>query len=292
MGWAGWRPIANNKIIVASVHEPPNKHHLFARDTSDNYYHWGDEDYLPDDDRGWVPFGGVFVAPHRTANMLSAASWGQGRIDVVSIASDPRGALHPIHRFRENFPFGEWTEWKDLGGPGTFDECPAVTSERPGQLNLFATSSGLLPIKVIHRWYVNGQWSGGDVIDSSGVQRFAACSWGAGRQDIFGVGPVQNNVVHKWYENGWSQFESLGGWTDVPPAVSTWPGRVDVFISGGDRSIYHKIFLNGGWSPEWTPLGGVVHDDHPWVAASGGNGGPLRVYHTGTDLRIYGNWWM
>ncbi|UKD57757.1 hypothetical protein L3Q65_13840 [Amycolatopsis sp. FU40] len=291
MGWSGWHPIAENKIIYVSVHELPNKQHLFARDVGGAYYHWGDWNSPAMDPSSWTPFGISFVAADWAAPAIAAASWDQGRLDVISIEDHGHGQF-PTHRFRFNFPFGEWTEWQNIGGQPTTIAMPAVTAERPGQLNLFTVQYGPVPKKVIHRWYVNDRWSGGDVLDSSNVDSISACSWGPGRQDVFAIGPVQNNVVHMRYENGWSGWESLGGWSDLPPAVATWPGRIDVFITGGDRHIYHKVFADGRWSPDWEPLGGVVHERYQHLAASAGNGGPLRVYHTGTDLKIYENWLM
>ena len=289
MLWAGWRPIATDKIILASAHEPPNKHHLFALDANNVAYHWGD--WIGDsmDPASWQEF------PRGGASNLDfgigVACWDQGRIDVVSLGSAGFGT-HPFHQFRANFTGGNWTGWTDIGGsPDLYLTSPALTSERPGQLNLFLSHVRGLGSDVIHRWYVNDRWSGGEIIDSSDVSSLAACSWGVGRQDLFGTGP-QHDVVHKWYSGGWSGWESLGGYTTHRPAVSTWPGRIDVFMTGADRHIYHKVFVDGHWSPGWKSLGGVVHESHQNLAASGGNGGPLRVYHTGTDLRIYENWLM
>lgn len=291
MGWSGWRAIAQNKIIYVSVHERPNRHHLFARDVGGAYHHWGDWNTPTSDPGGWRQFSTSFVEADWARPAIAAVSWDQGRLDVISIVDQP-GRRLPTHRSRFNFPAGEWSRWEDIGGQATDLSMPAVTSERPGQLNLFTSQAGPLPKKIIHRWYVNGRWNSGEVLDSSNVDRISACSWGPGRQDVFAIGPGQNNIVHKRHENGWSGWENLGGYSGVPPAVATWPGNIYVFISGGDRHIYHKVFTNGRWNADWLPLGGIVHERYPYLAASAGNGGPLRVYHTGTDLQIYENWLM
>jgi hypothetical protein len=76
MPWSGWRKIANNYRILASVHEPPRYLHLFAANRTGNVFHRGDWA----DDR-WVQFG----APHGWSWGFSAASWGTGRIDVVTM---------------------------------------------------------------------------------------------------------------------------------------------------------------------------------------------------------------
>ena len=46
---------------------------------------------------------------------------------------------------------------------------------------------------------------------------------------------------HKWYENGWSGWESLGGvLVSAPAAVSWGPNRIDCFAAGTDSALWHK----------------------------------------------------
>src|SRR5947209_5658029 len=73
----------------------------------------------------------------------------------------------------------------------------------------------------------------------------AVSSWAAGRLDVFGVG-LDNAMWHKFYEGGWSDWESLGGGlTSDPSAVSWGPGRVDFFARGQDNAMWHKFYDRG-----------------------------------------------
>src|SRR3712207_8302129 len=42
------------------------------------------------------------------------------------------------------------------------------------------------------------------------------CSWASGRLDVFGRGQ-DNALWHKWFDNGWSDWESLGGGLSSEP---------------------------------------------------------------------------
>ena len=280
MGWSGWSKIADNKIILAAANEVPNKLHLFADDNNGRIVHQGD---TVDDE--WLDF-----CPSSDVDGLGVTCWDQGRIDVVTI--DLSGfAAQPKHCFRFNFPFGDWTSWQLLGGPPLYVSNPAITAERPGQLNMFAMG---VDNSIVHRWYLNNEWTGGpESLGGVGapIAGPAACSWGPGRQDVFYV-RAGGDIVHKFYDNGWSGWDSLGGYWTAPPIATSWPGRIDLFCAGQDRQIHHRVFLDGRWSADWDSLGGTVHEMHRIVACSGGRGGPLRVFHTGTDLAIYVNWLM
>jgi len=74
----------------------------------------------------------------------------------------------------------------------------------------------------------------------------AACSWGSGRLDVF-VKAAAGDINHKWYQNGWSNWESLGNppngqVTSDPAAVSWGSGRIDFFVRANDNALGHKWF--------------------------------------------------
>ena len=107
-------------------------------------------------------------------------------------------------------------------------------------------------------------------------------SWGAGRLDVFGQGP-DAAVWHKWYENGWSSWESLGGIKTSDPAAVSWgPGRIDIFARGQDNALWHRWY-DGGWS-EWESLGGGLSSG-PDVASWGP--GHLDVCARGLDNALW-----
>ncbi len=68
----------------------------------------------------------------------------------------------------------------------------------------------------------------------------AVASWASGRLDVF-VRGTDSALWHKWYQNGWSGWESLGGvLTSAPGAVSWGPNRIDVFAAGTDSAMWHR----------------------------------------------------
>jgi hypothetical protein len=65
-------------------------------------------------------------------------------------------------------------------------------------------------------------------------------SWSAGRLDVF-VRGTDNAMWHKWFQNGWSGWESLGGVLTSGPAAASWAAnRIDTFVRGTDNSLWHK----------------------------------------------------
>jgi hypothetical protein len=94
------------------------------------------------------------------------------------------------------------------------------------------------------------------------------CSWGPSRLDVFARGE-DFALWHKYSPDlqnwVWSEWHSLGGTLNSPPAAVSWgEGRIDVFVRGTDRALWHKWFTDGGWS-EWESLGGVLNfGPGPW----------------------------
>jgi len=83
-------------------------------------------------------------------------------------------------------------------------------------------------------------------------------SWGA---------PNVDAIWHKWWDNGWHDWESLGGVANFGAAVASWaPGRLDVFATGTDNQLWHKWFDNNVWY-DWEPLGGGLTSPPAAVAA-------------------------
>jgi len=125
----------------------------------------------------------------------------------------------------------------------------------------------------------------------------ALCTWGgqvspaaAYRRDVFARGE-DFALWHKWYgwfpdRNvfTWSEWESLGGGLTSPPAAVSWgEGRIDVFVRGTDRALWHRWFTGGDWS-DWESLGGVLNFG-PAVSSWGPR--RLDVFARGTDNTIF-----
>ena len=82
------------------------------------------------------------------------------------------------------------------------------------------------------------------------------------------------SLYHKaWDGSSWqpslTDWESLGGEIDKgtsPAAVSWGPNRLDIFVVGTDKALYHKAWDGSSWQPSLTdlePLGkhGTPFDD-------------------------------
>jgi len=58
----------------------------------------------------------------------------------------------------------------------------------------------------------------------------------------------QSDVAQVLERHQLSNYESLGGVLTSGPAAASWAaGRLDVFVVGTDRALYHK-WWNGAWS--------------------------------------------
>jgi len=75
------------------------------------------------------------------------------------------------------------------------------------------------------------------------------------------------------------------------PVVSWGANRIDAFVLGSDRALYHKWWNGAAWGPSLTGyenMGGVC-TSVPQAVAWGPN--RLDVFVTGTDSALYHKWW-
>lgn len=85
----------------------------------------------------------------------------------------------------------------------------------------------------------------------------------------------------------WHGWETLGGFCTDGVGVSSWgSGRLDTFVVGNDRQLYHKWF-SGGWSG-WEPLGGNIYSN---PAAVSWDSNRIDVFAIGGDRAMYHRWW-
>jgi len=75
------------------------------------------------------------------------------------------------------------------------------------------------------------------------------------------------------------------------PVVSWGPNRLDVFVLGADRAVYHKWWNGQAWGPSLTGyenMGGTA-TSVPQAVAWGQN--RIDLFVTGTDSALYHKWW-
>lgn len=112
-----------------------------------------------------------------------------------------------------------------------------------------------------------------------------ASSWGPGRLDVF-IRGGDAALWHKWYDRGWSGWESLAGSLRGGPSAVSWaPGRLDVFVRGTDDRLWHRWYESGwsAWESLGSPSGGLASDPD---AASWAQG-RLDVFARGSDGALW-----
>lgn len=85
----------------------------------------------------------------------------------------------------------------------------------------------------------------------------------------------------------WSNWRTMGGALNHGVAVSSWGrDRLDVFVVGTDRALYHKWWDGTRWS-DWEDLGGQLNATPAAVSW-----GPRRidVFGRGIDNALYHKW--
>ncbi len=205
-----------------------------------------------------------------------------------------------------------WSTWVDLGAPDghRLYSRPALVSDYAGRLHVIVQSSGLWQITYNQGWSGWTKVPGQDLIHIGGIYYDTRVldpvitSWAPGRLDLFAFGwqiadgqEFVTRLLHTWTDNlSWSgQWEDLGPVpvdnvnTLFPPAaVSSGPGRIDVFLAGNDNyQLQHKWFANGrwsGWENKGGPPGGLT--SAPTVSSPGP--GLLTIYARGTSVIING----
>jgi serine protease AprX len=86
----------------------------------------------------------------------------------------------------------------------------------------------------------------------------------------------------------WSGWESLGGFCTDGVAVSSWaPNRLDCFVVGNDRALWHRWWNGSSWSG-WESLGGGLYSA-PAAVSWGLN--RIDVFALGGDHAMWHKWW-
>ena len=85
----------------------------------------------------------------------------------------------------------------------------------------------------------------------------------------------------------WKPWESLSGFCTDGVGVSSWGlGRLDCFVVGNDRQLWHKYF-SGGWS-SWEALGGNIYSN-PAAVSWGLN--RIDAFAIGGDHAMWHRYW-
>ena len=96
-----------------------------------------------------------------------------------------------------------------------------------------------------HRYWNGSSWSTWEDQGGSLASAPTVASWGKRRLDIFARGP-DGQLWHKWFDDGWKQWENLGQpmigpITEAPAAVSWGNKRIDIFVRGTGRQALAQV---------------------------------------------------
>lgn len=122
-----------------------------------------------------------------------------------------------------------------------------------GRMDAFYQNTNATGPNLYQKYFeTNVGWKEGLLADTSGYRLSAspaAVSWGPNRLDIFGRS-AGGELIHKWYDGGWHNWEKLGGCILGSPSVTSWaPGRLDIFAKGCNSTgpnLMHRWF-DGSW---------------------------------------------
>jgi hypothetical protein len=243
---------------------------------------------------GWSSLGGVFTSDP------AAAVNSDGRLEVFARGSD--NALW--HRSQASPGSGTWGGWSSLGGVFTSDPAAAVNSD--GRLETFARGSDNA---IWHRSQVSpgsGTWTNWSSLGGVLTGGPAAAMNLDGRLELFARGS-DNALWHRSQTSPgsgtWGGWSSLGGTVRDTSALSVAPaatahvaanldGRLDAFVSGLDRGLWHRYQMTANtvdnWSIAsgggWSPLAGTLNSS---VTVGRNHSGRLEVFIRGTDNALW-----
>ncbi len=206
----------------------------------------------------WEPEQAFELIPARHISTPSVSSWGPGRLDIVYVNEREGNVLHKYFGGGQWGP--SWDHVEDLGG----ESIVSVVSSSWGDERLDLV--GLTGYGV----YVHKAWTGYDWYPSvsawehlgSGFASYPAIgSWGSGRLDIVGITTDSRSIAHKYWHEGWSEWEDLGGgpFTSSPKITSWGVNRFDIWTLDEEGRLNH-LFWDGQGYGGWENLGGRFED--------------------------------
>jgi hypothetical protein len=84
------------------------------------------------------------------------------------------------------------------------------------------------------------RWSGWESLGGALTSGPGVSSSGAGRLDVFVLGPGSALFRRSWTGSSWTDWQSLGGqWTSGPASSRRAPDHIDIFERGTDNAVWH-----------------------------------------------------
>lgn len=258
---------------------------LFVRGTDNQlYYKWYNSN-----NGGWMQGYEHLGQGEISFSPVAVSGGGSDLIDVFARgigAND--GVYHKV------WQGNVWSGWQRLGSTDILSG-PGLSWE-PGRLLGVFVRGGDNAL-YLHQYTPNDGWVGPWPLDGQISSSPAAIALVDGPGHVFARG-MDNALWHRWYDNGWQNWESLGGPIggqissdpESGPSVSSWgPRRLDVFVRGTDDAVWHRWSEDGGvsWS-NWESLGGIVTSSPASISRAPNQ---IEVFVRGTDSKLYHIWW-
>ncbi|MBV9961594.1 MAG: hypothetical protein JO072_05050 [Parafilimonas sp.] len=161
--------------------------------------------------------------------------------------------------------------------------CAAASTLAETYTKLTGRTGGFDDFKALLQVYFPEGTPSGVTIDN--VFPLGAVS--TGRLEVF-VRGSDGAVWHNWQtapNNGWSGWDSLGGWVSELVVGKNADGRLEVFAIGGDNALWHNWQTGYGWSG-WDSLGGWIDR----LAVARNADGRQEVFARGADGALWHIW--
>jgi hypothetical protein len=270
--WSGWQSLggqlrSNSDPVVAMNINDMGRLEVFVIAIDNALYHkWQNS---PSSSTSWSSYaslGGsirtnsdVAVARNSADDPFGGTSGVHGdRLNVFIIGAD--NAVY--HKWQNTLGTitNDWSEWHSLGGNIKPNTDPAVIPNSDARLELFVIGADN---KLYHKWQTapitgTDQWSsysslGGSIRanDNQEATQPQLMRNSDRRLEVFIIGG-DNAIYHKWQNSlgtsaTWSDWHGLGG--SVRPNTDPTVGlnadtRPEIFMVGGDNSLYHKWRTN------------------------------------------------
>jgi hypothetical protein len=192
-----------------------------------------------------------------SASCPVTSTWGEGRFDIVYVNASGSNVLHKSYGGGAWHP--SWEGVEDLGGEVEASSLASI-SWGENRLDLVAKSNN----SFVHKAWTGTEWFpstekwedfGGSFASSPAV-----ASWGPGRLDIVGISK-EGSVLHKFWHEGWSKWEDLGGGPFIgTPRITSWgPGRFDIWALDEKKELNH-LYWDGSQYQGWESLGGSFEE--------------------------------
>ena len=241
---------------VSSVSWGPNHLDFFATvDGTLSHLYWNPHDsewkgcdYLPNDDSDTSLRG-----------VPATASWGPGRIDVVS--RDDNGKY--LHLYYNDDDENRWTGWEDpWDSPSNFETDPVIIAPEKGHFDIF----GRLQNGTIVHLYWNGEkYSNWDSLDWKAPEigwkegsSLTASTWKNGSWDLWALA-ADGSLFHTFWRGApaneffpWENITDELRFDDTPKVVHWSAEHTD--IVGFTKSTYYHKFWADGWT-QWRTFG-------------------------------------